>query len=245
MRIFLLIFSMCVFYNTKAQIVTDRPGQSDCSSSVGNGDLQIESGLQIGFQGDLQASVRQILAPTMLFRYGLNQNVELRFISQYETLKQNNFSVQGISDLQIGTKIQLFQKEENNTEVAVLAHLVVPSGSKEFTADALGVVSRLLVSHGLNENVTLGYNIGYNYFEANRGDLTYTLSLGVGVNDKVGLFVEAFGEVIEFEELNLNFDAGFSYLINNNLQLDFSFGTGVNNRMNFLSTGISWLFAKQ
>jgi hypothetical protein len=37
-----------------------------------------------------------------------------------------------------------------------------------------------------------------------------------------------------------NLDAGITYLVNPNLQLDFSFGTGINHTMNFISAGISW-----
>ncbi len=49
---------------------------------------------------------------------------------------------------------------------------------------------------------------------------------------------------IEFEDTILNFDAGFTYLPNPNVQLDFSFGTGINDTMNYLSVGCSWLIPK-
>jgi biopolymer transport protein ExbD len=47
------------------------------------------------------------------------------------------------------------------------------------------------------------------------------------------------------KEFVLNFDTGFTYLANENLQFDFSFGTGLNHRMNYLSIGFSWLLKKK
>lgn len=41
----------------KAQIVTDRPDQTESSSTVGKGNLQLETGMLIGFEGD-QISTR-------------------------------------------------------------------------------------------------------------------------------------------------------------------------------------------
>ena len=53
-----------------------------------------------------------------------------------------------------------------------------------------------------------------------------------------------FGEISNLKEFVLNFDTGFTYLANENLQFDFSFGTGLNHRMNYLSIGFSWLLKK-
>ena len=51
--------------------------------------------------------------------------------------------------------------------------------------------------------------------------------------------------LIEFDEHASNFDAGFTYLIKDNFQLDFSFGTGINHAMNYLSIGCSLNIAKE
>jgi hypothetical protein len=38
----------------------------------------------------------------------------------------------------------------------------------------------------------------------------------------------------------LNFDAGLTYLVKDNVQLDFSFGTGLTHKMNYISLGCCW-----
>ena len=47
-----------------------------------------------------------------------------------------------------------------------------------------------------------------------------------------------------FENPVCNFDAGLTFLANENFQYDFSFGTGINNTMNYMSIGFSWLVNK-
>ena len=194
----------------------------------------------VGFEESEQVSTRQLLAPTTLFRYGITRHFELRLVSQFETLKTDQ-SIQGISDLQIGTKIQLFKNPNKNIEVALLSHLIVPTGTKELTNDAYGTINKLSISHVINDRVGIGYNVGYDYFGRGDGDLTYSIALGVSVNEKVGVYIEPYGAVENIESHISNFDTGFTYLANDNLQFDFSFGTGLNHQMNYISVGASWL----
>ena len=234
--------TIILLYSLKinAQIVTDRPDQTESSSTVGNRNLQIETGLLIGFEGD-PISTRQLLAPTTLIRYGLLKAIELRIVSQFESLKNQNSLQQGISDLEVGTKIQLYQKENSKTEIAFLTHLVMPTGTIEISDNQYGSINKLSISHQFNDRVGLGYNLGYNYFGTGKGNITYSFALGISINDRVGLYIEPYGEIQEIESFQSNFDGGFTYLINDNLQLDFSFGQGISTRMNYLSLGCSWL----
>ena len=243
-KITILLIGLLLFGQLKAQIITDRPDQTESSSTVGAGNLQIETGLLIGFEGDDQNSNRQILAPTNLFRYGINETIEIRLLSQFETLKNENTSVQGISDLEIGTKIQILKNENTNTRIALLSHLIIPTGTIALTTDKMGTITKLSISHEVKENMELGYNLGYNYFGEGIGDLTYSMALGIGINNKVGIYIEPYGEILDFNEYVANFDTGVTYLANENLQFDFSFGTGINNRMNYISLGFSWLLKK-
>jgi len=224
----------------RGQIVTDRPDQTESSSTVGNGNLQIEAGLLLGFAGEDENAVRQILAPTTLFRYGITDGIELRLLSQLESIKIQDQVAQGISDIEVGAKIQLFQKEDSRFEVAFLSHLLVPTGTENLSLESFGTINKLAVSQQLKETLSLGYNLGYNYFGMGSGMLTYSAVLGVGVNDKVAIYVEPYGELVNMEEFLLNFDTGLTYLVKDNLQLDFSFGTGLTHRMNYISLGCCW-----
>jgi len=242
--IIILGIYLSFFGQIEAQIITDRPDQTESSYSVGNGNLQLEAGVLISLDGETQNSNRQIFAPTNLFRYGVSKGVEVRLLSQYEIVDNESISTSGISDLEVGTKIQLFNEEDKNTAIAFLSHLIIPSGSKELTNDKFGTINKLSISHVINDNVEIGYNVGYNYFGLDKGDLTYSLALGISVNDQVGIYIEPYGEIVNFENPVCNFDAGLTFLANENFQYDFSFGTGINNTMNYMSIGFSWLVNK-
>ena len=222
------------------EIITDRPDQTESSFSVGKNFLQIEAGFQVASEADAPSNLN-ILAPTVLLRYGVAEIFEFRFVSQLEVLKNNDESTVGMSDLEVGFKVELFRSKIGNHSGAFLSHLVIPSGSDEISGKHVGTVNKLSIAHDLSSNVGLGYNVGYNYFGTGSGDLTYSLALGVGINDRFGIYFEPYGEIVDFDDFVANFDMGFTYLIQDNLQFDFSYGAGITDRMNYVAVGISWL----
>lgn len=68
----------------------------------------------IGFSKSNGISERQLLAPSALLRYGLTKGIEIRFVNQVESIKNKTTSekVNGTSDLEIGAKVQILQKEK-------------------------------------------------------------------------------------------------------------------------------------
>ena len=96
-------------------IVTDRPDQTESSLTVPQGSLQIESGVLYGTAKDGFNSEELLLAPTVLWRYGISKGIELRLLTEFasvtDKLTDDKFS--GINDLQLGTKIQILKKESN------------------------------------------------------------------------------------------------------------------------------------
>lgn len=222
-------------------IVTDRPDQTESSSTVPKGSLQIETGVLIGFSKTDGISERQTLAPSTLFRYGITKGIEIRVVNQFESIKNRNTSekANGISDLEIGTKFQIFHRENVNTEIAFLSHLILPTGAKDVTIDNFGTINKLSISHTISETVGIGYNVGYDYFGTGKGDFTYSLAMAIGLTPKLGIYLEPYGGIIEFDNHEANFDAGITYLIKDNFQLDVSFGTGINHNMNYISAGMS------
>jgi len=243
---FRIIFLLCCSITLAAQeIITDRPDQTESSSTIQKGNLQIESGLLLEFLGeDISCSERNILAPTTLIRYGLLDFAELRVLSQIESVKNNSTSVTGISDLEIGIKLQLLKKEKSLLEIALLSHIIITTGSKEVSSNTTGSINKLCVSHRSNTNISIAYNLGYNYFGSGKGNPTYSFVLGSVINDKASVYLEPYGELIEFEDNIININSGITYLMKDNFQLDFSFGTGINHIFNYTAIGFSWNIGK-
>lgn len=140
----------------------------------------------------------------------------------------------------MGAKWQFFISENNTTEIAFLSHAVIPTGSSELSVHSFATINKLAFSHVLCESSGIGYNLGYNYFGTGNGDLVYSVSFGYSLNDKTAIFIEPYGELADFSQFLINADTGVTYLIRPNLQADFSFGAGLNQKMNYISLGISW-----
>ncbi len=239
--IILLLSSSLIF---SQDIITDRPDQTESPNTINKGALQIESGYLSLKDKENKKSITQNLAPTNLVRYGLTNNIELRLLAQFENQESDQTKISGISDIELGVKLKILKKENINNEISFLSTLIIPSASNDLSLNSFGISNRMIFSHTLSDKTGLGYNLGYDYFGSGKGNLTYTLAIGTSLTEKIGFFMEPFGEVVEFDNLFLNFDSGFTYLIKKNLQLDCSYGTGINNKMNFFSFGISWLIKK-
>ncbi len=86
---FLLYLFFIITYESHGQkIITDRPDQTESSSTVPKKSLQIESGMLIKFVEEGDISLREIAIPTTLFRYGLSKVIEIRVANQYINIKE-------------------------------------------------------------------------------------------------------------------------------------------------------------
>lgn len=246
---------------TENTLITDRPDQTESPNAIRKGFIQIESGFL--FERSRLArnlSQHRNVYPTNLFRIGLAEKLELRIVNEVVTYKTiNNITqkeegkVSGAENLQVGLKYQ-FTENDSRVVIGAKAHVVVPTGSKGISNELYGFKSRLLFSYGIADNKSLSANIGYDNERLDlnndglvryaNGNLTYTLAYGVSLSKRVGMYAEVFGDYVEFENWENNMDAGLTYLISDNIQLDYSYGWGLNRVMNYHSVGISMRLPK-
>ncbi len=223
------------------EIVTDRPDQTESSITLEKKSFQIESGISI--ENSNNKNKVSVFGPSTLLRYGLTNNIELRFVSQYESTKIGlaglDKKYKGFNDLEIGAKVQLLKKDDVNTEIAFLSHVIVPTANSNITTNSVGVINKLAISHSISNKIGLGYNIGYDFVEK-YSTLTYSLALGFSLSDTIGFYIEPYGLWGEQNYFESNFDAGLTFLVNYNFQFDVSYGKGINNNMEYLSAGFSW-----
>jgi len=240
-KVFFVGFLFSSIFSFSQEIVTDRPDQTESSITVEHKSLQIEGGISLSKNNE--GNEKSFAAPSVLFRYGIIKGLELRLFTQYESINREDsgttLNYNGFNDLEIGAKIQLLKNDKKNIEMAFLSHLIIPTAKKELTSNAFGVINKLAISHKISNKIGLGYNIGYDFIE-NINALTYSVALGIALSDSVGFYIEHYGTWAEQNQFESNFDGGFTYLLNSNLQLDISYGFGINNSMNYISTGLSW-----
>ncbi len=210
--------------NVFSQISTDRPGQTESAVVLSKGQIQIESGILFE---ESQSNVNT------LFRFGLAEGFEIRLNSNYLINDQISFMKKSsFSDFEVGAKFKILNKSSNKTKLALLTHVSIPTARESFSNNAYGLLTRFNISHDLMDESQIGYNIGYNKFEDLKGQFIYTINYVRSLNS-FGVFFEVFGENSK-NDLNINFDSGITYLLNNNQQIDLSICKGLNNKMFFI-----------
>jgi len=253
----IILFSVAYNLSAQEQIITDRPDQTESPNAVGIGVLQIETGVLFErTEINSRLSEHRIVYPTNLFRIGVAKKLELRIVNEIvsyktvdNTMQKELSKISGTENMQVGFKYQLSESDKRAI-IGIMAHVVVPTGSRGISNQKYGVLSRINVSYDLTENRNISGNFGYNNTDLRfsddnglvrdeDGDFTYTLVYGHSLNDRLGVYLEAFGDYVNFEDWVNNMDAGFTYLLNDNIQLDYSYGWGLNQVMNYHSIGIS------
>lgn len=239
--VFLLLSLVSTQLFSQEKIITDRPDQTESSSTISKRSLQIEMGAI-----SLTAKNNQLYhfaGPSTLLRYGITKDIEIRIFNQFESNKLEfaggNIKTSGLSDLELGLKIQLFKTAAVNVEIAFLSHAIIPTAKEELSNGKFGTINKLSISHNLTNFMSLGYNIGYDYI-AQTSALTYSVAIGFSFTDNFGGYIETFGAYAEQGLFEDSFDLGLTYLLRNNFQLDISYGLGINNDMQYYSGGFSW-----
>jgi hypothetical protein len=228
-RFLIFLFLLFNYSLVFSQITTDRPDQTESAVVLSTGQIQVESGISIE---NSQSNINT------LFRIGIIEGIEIRINSNYLINDELSFMKKSsFSDFEVGAKFRIFDKTSNNTKVAFLSHLSIPTAIDVFSNNVYGILSRLNVSHDLNNESQIGYNLGYNKFKKMDGQFIYTVVYGRSL-DSFGIFFEIFGDDSK-NSSNINFDSGITYLLDNKKQLDLSIGKGINNEMFFISGGIS------
>jgi hypothetical protein len=235
---------------TVPELVTDRPDQTESSAVVPRKSLQLEAGFVFSMDEDAQIKDKSIIYNTTLLRFGLLDNLELRlggFYASHETLdKETDItqSLHGFGPLYTGIKVQVARESGLLPEIAFLAGLALPFTANEaFRSSSTAGGMRFSLSHTLSERFSLGYNLGAEW----NGDSPapayfYSIALGFAISGNAGTYLEFFGLLPEEEPQSHLFDAGFTYLVRPNLQLDVSGGIGLQEEAldYFLGFGVSY-----
>lgn len=239
---------------TLGALVTDRPDATEASSTVGKGVLQFETGgLYESFEANSVKSENYTFN-TMLIRYGLLDNLELRlgwdFVEGITKVNGNKLDnvISGLSPLLLGMKIDISEENGAMPEIALIGHVFpIFSASADYRPEFTGVDFRLSLSHTLSKKSSLGYNIGAQWGDDSaEASAIYTLAYGYSISEKIGAYAELYGDFPEDNSANHYWDAGFTYLANNDLQFDIYFGTSITEGQDLLvGLGLSYRVRKK
>lgn len=252
MRIFIYQILLSIIFigyasilSSQEKIITDRPDQTESSVSIPKGALQIESGILWESLED-GLHINNFSHPTLLLRYGLFEILELRLVQEYnssniKTLSDQKIAeIRGFGDLQLGAKVEILNREDMITQIGFLSHLVIPTAKDGLSNGTYSSINRFLISHSL-DFMDVGYNLGIDYTDSENYQFAYTLAFVFALSEKLGFFIEPYGEINQDSDISSNLNSGFTYLLNDEMQVDLSAGKGLNHQMHFVSIGFSAL----
>ncbi len=249
------IFFCCPFLflhsqtkHAQVEMITDRPDQTESPRVVPKGFLQVETGMMFEKTDNPFLKDEIFTYNTTLLRYGLLENLELRLgfdlmqIKTFNTNGSNDFE-SGLGPLLAGFKIGISKEKGWLPEMGLLGSVFLSSpAAKSFETEDIGGEIRFSMSHTLSDRLNFSYNLGIGWDGNNTGAAyLYTITFGYGITDKLSFFGELYGDFPENSVANNLFDAGFTYLNSNNIQLDVSAGSSFDTDQNyFVSTGVSF-----
>ena len=247
MLIVLILSSIQIYGQSgNSPLVTDRPDQTESSSTVPGGYLQIETGIVYDNFEMGSTTVTSLGVATTLLRLGITDNFELRTASQFlnQTVRAGDVEITdiGVGGLDVGTKIYFFEETYYMPEVSLIANFNLPVGADAFVGDKITPSVILAMSNTLSSSIGLGYNIGVEFAEESQNIFFLSAALGIGLTDKLSCFIESYNFLSSDNNPQLFADAGFTYLLSNDFQFDVSAGYGLNDEYTswFINGGFSY-----
>jgi Putative MetA-pathway of phenol degradation len=247
-----------VWAQSVAELVTDRPDETESAVTVPRGGTQLEFGARWLVERSSDARLGIVEVPGTLVRFGAWDRVELRLAwggwvgTSIDGSRQRQ-RADGFADPEVGVKWAIVPPGEGGTEVALLGHLTLPAGNEIVGAPAVDPSARLTVAHSLGERASLGWNVGYearsidggtNAGTRRLGRWIYSASLGFDVSPRWGAFVESFGDLPANDPGPAvhALDGGVTRLIASRVQLDMSVGVGLSDEApdRFFGVGLSF-----
>lgn len=237
----ILLFSILSFSQSKDPIEIDRPDQTECPFIVPKGMFQMENGFNFE---KVDNDSNSFLIPTSLWKVGINENLELRLITEFVIESTNIEKNIGIKPVFIGLKVKICEEKGIIPKTSLIAHLLLPKlASEKFKTDFVAPKFRFTMKHTLSEMVSLSYNLGAEWDgETPNPTYIYSFTTGFKLSNKIGTYAEIYGFATQNEKPDHRCDGGFTYLISNDIIADVSGGFGLteNAPKYYISLGFSF-----
>jgi hypothetical protein len=230
---------------------SDRPDFTDSSTTVGYRRLQIESGYKYtqAIAGDLTHNAHDL--PELLVRYGVAERLELRVAWDegmlFESRRDRNtgrlVTENGSTDMDIGFKYALTQQDKWRPQSAIITAISAPVGSPELSSRQVDVQINYLYSWDFTKKLSLNCSTG-SLWTAESGDHFSQLLQAASVEYELTEKLHVFNEWAVFLRRDFSdnrpqfyYDAGLTYLVTPNFQLDWEAGVGLSRAADGFFTG--------
>ncbi|MDX1470277.1 MAG: transporter, partial [Flavobacteriaceae bacterium] len=199
--------------------------------------------------GALPIKIENYVYNTTLVRIGILDNLEARIGWDFREVKFSDREnvLSGMSPLLFGAKVNITEEKNGLPEIGLIGHIFFPfTASSDYRPETTSIDFRFSFAHTLSEKSSIAYNIGGQWGDDSpEMAYIYTLAYGYAVTDKFGLYAEVYGDFPEDSKANHLWDAGMTYLLSNNVQLDATVGSSITEGQDILlSAGVSFRLPK-
>ncbi|MDO8494292.1 MAG: transporter [Deltaproteobacteria bacterium] len=234
-------------------LVTDRPDSAESSLVVGKYRLQMETSISHSHNQDAGVRTQAVFFPT-LFRFGVFDWLEARMESNWLQIQKATGSATqtGFNDIALGVKGHAWDQDGFRPSSGALLHISTPTGANAYTADVFIPTFKLLNDWDLPRDFSLGTNVGFDVPERDAANqkfarFLYAIALGIPIantEERLRLFTEMAGAVPvdSIDNPEYKADAGFTFLLTPDMQLDLFANFGLNESTTDVITGVgfSW-----
>lgn len=233
--------------NRRYPIASDRPGQAITPYLVPTKLLQLQSGITFRRLDYTNANQDDEVVEAIV-RYGLSKKLELGIALNYLNTSFNSSIFEstnsGVNSTSIQARYNLFSGDNFFEIISIQFSIGIPVINNDFQQKHLYPRITLINTKRINRYISLTSNLGVNWtgFQTNPNGF-YVINLSYALSTTVGVFVEQYSTFNE-SDIEPKIDGGFSYLVNNDFQLDISGGyytedPAIDSDF-FISAGVSW-----
>ena len=246
--VLLMTISIGVFsQNDESTISADRPGMSTGTDIMPLHKVQWETGVAFDWEHRGGEKQETFTINNTLLRYGLTNFAEIRLGMDFQYFRDRlvDYDVWGVTPLNFGTKIKVYEGSKYLPSISFLANVVAPHlGTKAFCPAHLAPSMHLLFSNTITDWFGLGYDVGCYWDGFSPVPSTFVaVCFGFCVTDNFGVFVESYNSFTRWQTPECSFDFGFNWLVHRRVQLDMAANLNFNEIKNYtnISLGVSWL----
>ena len=234
----LIAFLLSQFFYSQEVIQLDRPDQTETVFVVPKNFLQIESGFMYE---KTNKTDKHLHLPTILWKYGLNNKVELRIITEFSKTITNSENIYQLQPISLGFKTELIEEKGIIPKISFIGKAELRK-SEILQRKTITPAFRFTFQNNINDKTSLGYNLGIFWNEDLQETYLYTFALGKSINPELNYFVEMYGFISPDQSADHRINGGFTYLVNKDFMLDTSAGIGLSEKSAkyFISLGISY-----
>ena len=115
----------------------------------------------IHIQMCIRDSSKSLGLPSTLWKYGVNDNFELRLITEFLSEEIYNKKLKGFTPVYVGFKVKLADENGIIPKTSFVGHISLPNAaSKEFKTEFFAPEFRFVMQHNLSEKLSFSYNLG-------------------------------------------------------------------------------------